>query len=63
MDDPATAGVTEGFGLMFYNARWYDPSLGRFRQAGSIVPSGAQGLDRYAYVNNALTQFIDPTGH
>ena len=24
-DDPTTSGVTEGFGLMFYNARWYDP--------------------------------------
>ncbi|MBI4762111.1 MAG: hypothetical protein ACOYYF_11155 [Chloroflexota bacterium] len=42
MDDPATAGVTEGFGLMFYNARWYDPSLDRFAQADTIVPGGAQ---------------------
>jgi hypothetical protein len=25
MDDPTTNGVREGFGLMFYNARWYDP--------------------------------------
>ncbi len=25
MDDPSTSGVTEGFGLMFYNARMYDP--------------------------------------
>jgi RHS repeat-associated protein len=23
---------TADFGLMFYNARWYDPSLGRFAQ-------------------------------
>lgn len=30
MDDPSTSGVTEGFGLMFYNARWMDPTLGRF---------------------------------
>jgi len=30
MDDPSTTSVTEGFGLMFYNARWYDPALGRF---------------------------------
>ena len=42
MDDPSTAGVTEGFGLMFYNARWYDPSLGMFAQADTIVPGGAQ---------------------
>ncbi|MEJ5203007.1 MAG: RHS repeat-associated core domain-containing protein, partial [Anaerolineales bacterium] len=29
---------TEGFGLMFYNARWYDPSLGRFAQGDKDVP-------------------------
>ncbi|MBI4761332.1 MAG: RHS repeat-associated core domain-containing protein [Chloroflexota bacterium] len=74
MDDPATAGVTEGFGLMFYNARWlrsvpvtkwrgYDPSLGRFAQADTIVPGGVQGLDKYAYVNNTPTRFTDPSGH
>ncbi|MBI4738408.1 RHS repeat-associated core domain-containing protein [Candidatus Woesearchaeota archaeon] len=62
MDDPSTSAV-EGFGLMDYNARWYDPSLGRFAQADSIVPGGAQGLDRYAYVNNAPTRFTDPSGH
>lgn len=27
MDDPSTTGVTKGFGLMFYNARMYDPYL------------------------------------
>ena len=26
------------FGLHFYNARWYDSSLGRFAQADTIVP-------------------------
>jgi len=40
MDDPSTQNVTEGFGLMCYNARWYDPSLGRFAQADSLVPAG-----------------------
>jgi RHS repeat-associated protein len=63
MDDPTTAGVTEGFGLMFYNARWYDPTLGRFAQADTIVPAGVQGLDRYAYVNNSPMNFVDPSGH
>lgn len=51
------------FGLMFYNARWYDPSLGRFAQADSIVPGGVQGYDRYAYVRNNPIRYIDPTGH
>lgn len=54
---------TADFGLMFYNARWYDPALGRFAQADSIVPPGVQGVDRYAYVNNNPMRFTDPTGH
>src|SRR5262245_54973824 len=27
------------FGLMFYNASWYDPTIGRFAQADTIVPN------------------------
>ncbi len=54
---------TADFGLMFYNARWYDPTLGRFAQADSIVPGGVQGLDRYAYVNNSPMNYVDPSGH
>jgi RHS repeat-associated protein len=51
------------FGLQFYNARWYDSSLGRFAQADTIVPGGVQGYDRYAYVNNNPLLYNDPTGH
>ena len=54
---------TADFGLMFYNARWYDPSLGRFAQADSIVPGGVQGYDRYAYVQNNPLRYTDPSGH
>ncbi len=63
MDDPTTSGVTEGFGLMFYNARFYDPALGRFTSADTIIPGGVQGYDRYAYVNNNPIRYNDPTGH
>jgi RHS repeat-associated protein len=65
MDDPTTAAVTEGFGLMFYNARWYDPALGRFTQADSIIPQGqgVQAWDRYAYANNNPLRYTDPSGH
>jgi RHS repeat-associated protein len=66
MDDPATSGATEGFGLMFYNARWYDPALGRFAQADSMIPEqtqGTQAWDHYAYVNNNPVNASDPTGH
>ena len=47
MDDPTTTGA-EGFGLMYYNARWYDPYLNRFAQADSIIPGAGnpQAWDR-----------------
>lgn len=55
---------TADFGLMFYNARWYDPALGRFAQADFIVPPvGVLGLDRYAYANNSPLVYTDPSGH
>ncbi len=53
----------DDFGLMFYNARWYDPTIGRFVQADSIVPGGVQGYDRYAYVGNNPVAYSDPSGH
>jgi len=53
------------FGLMFYNARWYDPALGRFAQADTIIPQnqGVQAWDRYAYTNNNPLRYVDPSGH
>jgi RHS repeat-associated protein len=63
ISDDATDLGTAGFGLLFYNSRWYDPALGRMAQADSIVPGGVQGFDRYAYVNNSPVRYTDPTGH
>jgi RHS repeat-associated protein len=51
------------FGLMFFNARWLDVSLGRFTQADTVIPDGVQGLDRYAYANNSPLIYSDPSGH
>jgi len=53
------------FGLYFYNARWYDPALGRFIQADTIVPGAGnpQAWDRYAYTSNNPVKYIDPSGH
>jgi len=52
-------------GLMFYQARYYDPTIGRFISADSIVPDPAnpQDLNRYSYVGNNPVTFTDPTGH
>ncbi len=57
---------TGDFGLMFYNARWYDPVLGRFNQPDTLIPEQSQGVqawDRFAYVNNNPISYNDPTGH
>ncbi|MBV6396868.1 MAG: hypothetical protein HFACDABA_02470 [Anaerolineales bacterium] len=63
VSDEATDLGAAGFGLMFYNARWYDHTTGRFAQADTIVPGGVQGLDRYAYVGNNPVVYTDPSGH
>jgi RHS repeat-associated protein len=52
-------------GLLFYNARWYDPAVGRFLQADTIVPEPGdpQSLNRYAYTRNNPLSRVDPSGH
>jgi RHS repeat-associated protein len=52
-------------GLYFYNARWYDSSLGRFVQADSIIPNPEDppSFDRFAYVRNNPIKYFDPSGH
>jgi RHS repeat-associated protein len=54
---------TKDFGLMFYNARWYDSSIGRFAQADSVTSGGVQSFDRYAGMANNPTRYTDPSGH
>jgi hypothetical protein len=46
-------------------ARWYDPALGRWLQADSIVPEpgNPQALNRYTYVYNNPLRYTDPSGH
>ena len=52
-------------GLYYYVARWYDPAIGRFVQADSVVPNpgSAKSWDRYAYTYNNPIKYNDPTGH
>jgi len=53
------------FGLMDYNARYYDSLLGRFISADTMVPDPAnpQSLNRYSYTINNPLKYTDPTGH
>jgi RHS repeat-associated protein len=59
------SAVGGGSGLYFYNARWYDPALGRFVSADTIVPEpgNPQAWNRYSYVLNSPLRYTDPTGH
>ncbi|MDH4161836.1 MAG: FG-GAP-like repeat-containing protein [Nitrospirota bacterium] len=52
-------------GLYYYNARYYNPTLGRFISPDSIVPDPAnpQALNRYSYVINNPVNYTDPSGH
>jgi RHS repeat-associated protein len=54
-----------GSGLLFYNARWYDPTVGRFLQADTIVPQpqNPQNLNRYSYCGSNPLKYVDGSGH
>jgi RHS repeat-associated protein len=56
---------TERFGLMFYNARWYDPYLNHMTQPDTIIPDpyNSQDWNRYSYVRNNPLRYTDPSGH
>ena len=61
-----TGQMKEDDNLYYYGARWYDPAIGRFMQADTIVPAdiqGTQAFDRYAYVNNNPILYRDENGH
>ncbi|MBI5343479.1 MAG: RHS repeat protein [Deltaproteobacteria bacterium] len=52
-------------GLYYYGARYYDPAIGRFVSADTIIPdpTNPQAFNRYSYVLNNPLIYIDPTGH
>jgi hypothetical protein len=51
--------------LLFLHARYYDPALGRFISADTIVPEpgNPQSLNRYSYVYNRPLVYVDDSGH
>jgi RHS repeat-associated protein len=52
-------------GLYYYGARYYDPTIGRFVSADTVVPSASnpQTLNRYSYCLNNPLRYIDPSGN
>ncbi|NOH04083.1 MAG: hypothetical protein HND47_19995 [Chloroflexi bacterium] len=56
---------SDSFGLMYYNARWYDPYLNHMTQPDSIVPDPYNPLDwnRYSYARYNPLRYTDPSGH
>ena len=52
-------------GLMDYKARFYSPSLGRFIQPDTIIPSATnpQSWNHFTYANNNPIRLNDPSGH
>ncbi len=52
-------------GLIYMNARYYHPQLGRFVSPDSIVPEpgNPQSYNRYSYSYNDPVNYTDPSGH
>jgi len=48
----------EDTGLLYYNARYYDPKIGKFTQADTAD----DGSNRYSYVGNNPIAHTDPLG-
>lgn len=52
-------------GLIYFQARYYDPTVGRFTSPDSLVPrpGNPQEFNRYSYAGNNPVNNIDPDGH
>jgi RHS repeat-associated protein len=51
-------------GLLYYKARYYDPMIGRFLQADSVVmPQSTFGMNRYMYVEGNPVRWSDRSGN
>ncbi|MBW7475377.1 FG-GAP-like repeat-containing protein [Paenibacillus oenotherae] len=51
--------------LLYCQARYYDPQIGRFLMPDTMVPElyHPMAWNRYSYVQNNPLRYIDPTGH
>ncbi len=57
-----TGQYADATGLDYYNARYYDPVIGRFLSADTVQGNGV-GMDPYEYVGGNPETLVDPTGN
>ena len=64
-DHRFTGQISDASGLIFMNARYYDPVLGSFLSPDTLVPEPGQpeGYNRYAYANRNSVLFCELSGH
>ena len=64
-DRTFTGQKSDASGLLYYNARYYDPTLGTFISPDSLVPNPARVVDynRFLYARGNPLKYSDPSGH
>ena len=64
-DRTFTGQKSDATGLHYYNARYYDPTLGTFISPDSMVPGAGQVINynRFLYVRGNPLKYTDPSGY
>ena len=64
-DNRFTGQKEDGTGLIYMNARYYDPITGQFVSPDTLVPDAMNLFEynRYLYVRGNPLKYTDPTGH
>ena len=64
-DRTFTGQKEDGTGLLYYNARYYDPALGAFISPDSMVPDPGMVVDynRFLYAKGNPLKYSDPSGY
>ena len=64
-DRTFTGQKRDSTGLMYYNARYYDPTLGTFISPDSLVPGAGQVINynRFLYARGNPLKYMDPSGN